>query len=96
MPTYIYKGGKHKILNGVVLRNYGDEIELNTLVGLIDANRFALKQGQSVVVKKPTIQETKKFVIPDPVVAIEKNEKPIEKLEKIEPKVKTKGGITNG
>ena len=79
MPTYIFKGGSIRIVNGIRLQNRGDEIELDSLNGLVNANRFVLKKEQPVIVKKPVILK--------PAV-----ETPLE-LEKIKPEVKTKGGI---
>ena len=81
MPIYVYKGGSDRIINGILLRNKGDEIELDSLTGIVNANRFILK-------KEKPIPKTKK-VIPE----IVKEVPIVEKVEKkIEPEVKIKGG----
>ena len=67
MSTYIYKGGASRILNGVTLKDKGQEIELKSLRGIVNANRFILKKKQPKINKK---------VIPKPIV-----EKPV--IEKI-------------
>ena len=66
MSTYIYKGGASRILNGVTLKDKGQEIELKSLRGIVNANRFILKKEQ------PKINKKNKKVILEPII-----EKPI-------------------
>ena len=70
MPIYVYKGGATRIVKGITLRHKGQEIELKSLKGIVNANRLILKKEQPKIIKKI------KKVIPEPIL-----EKPV--IEKI-------------
>ena len=52
MPIYVYKGGATRIVKGITLRHKGQEIELKSLKGIVNANRLILKKEQPKINKK--------------------------------------------
>ena len=66
MPIYVYKDGATRTVKGITVRHKGQEIELKSLKGIVNANRLILKKEQ------PKINKKNKKVILEPII-----EKPI-------------------